>query len=286
MRPIDADLYRMPVPGWFVDEGWALTPETAGMARLMGRGPHLGPITAHVRRRPGAVRLLVGGRNLGTGGDPAVRVTLATDGMPRESWDVAPGFFLRTIDLPAGALQGEGAWSALTLETRPVSGTGPVPAAIEQFDVQDPGVMLWGFDEGWHEAEFSPVRLERWRWMSARAVLRVEQATAPLTLVLRGDSPLRDFAGPSTLTVRVGSRQLARVDLQGPFTVRVGLLPGQLAEAGGRIELTTSQTFVPAERDGVPDRRALGLRLLEVTVRDGLPGAEGRSAGAADATSR
>ena len=50
MRPAAVDWVRMPAPRWFAEEGWALTPETAGMARLMGRGPHLGPITARVRR--------------------------------------------------------------------------------------------------------------------------------------------------------------------------------------------------------------------------------------------
>ena len=49
MRPSSVRWYRMPAPGWFVEEGWALTPETSGMARLMGRGPADG---AH--RRPGA----------------------------------------------------------------------------------------------------------------------------------------------------------------------------------------------------------------------------------------
>ena len=50
MRPAGLDWVRIATAGWFAEEGWALTPETAGMARLMGRGPHLGPITARVRR--------------------------------------------------------------------------------------------------------------------------------------------------------------------------------------------------------------------------------------------
>ena len=42
MRPAAVRWYRMPAPGWFAEEGWSLTPETAGIAGLMGRGPHLG----------------------------------------------------------------------------------------------------------------------------------------------------------------------------------------------------------------------------------------------------
>ena len=64
MRPSAVRWYRLPAPGWFVEEGWSLTPETSGMAGLMGRGPHLAPITAMVRRRDGAARMVIGGRNL------------------------------------------------------------------------------------------------------------------------------------------------------------------------------------------------------------------------------
>src|SRR5262249_44150085 len=37
MRPAAVSWYRMRPPGWFAEEGWALTPETAGMARLAGK---------------------------------------------------------------------------------------------------------------------------------------------------------------------------------------------------------------------------------------------------------
>ena len=37
MRPADVQWYRLGEPGWFATEGWSLTPETAGMARLMGQ---------------------------------------------------------------------------------------------------------------------------------------------------------------------------------------------------------------------------------------------------------
>ena len=60
MRPSAATWYRMSPPGWFAEEGWSLTPETSGMAALMGRGPHLGPIVARVRRRPGPTMVMVG----------------------------------------------------------------------------------------------------------------------------------------------------------------------------------------------------------------------------------
>ena len=96
----------MPAPGWFAEEGWSLTPEAAGMSRLMGRGPHLEPIVAMVRRRPGAARVLIGGRNLAGPNDPAARFTIAIDGAPFQQWDAAPGFFLQVFEIPAGRLGG------------------------------------------------------------------------------------------------------------------------------------------------------------------------------------
>ena len=110
--------------GWFAEEGWSLTPETAGMSALMGRAPHLGPIEARVRRRAGAATVLVGGRNLAGAGDPAARFTLAIDGVPLQQWDAAPGFFLQVFDIPAGRLMGEGPFAVLTIQSDAVSGVG------------------------------------------------------------------------------------------------------------------------------------------------------------------
>jgi hypothetical protein len=273
MRPADVALVRMRAPGWFAAEGWSLTPETAGMARLMGRGPHVGPISAFVRRRSDAATVLIGGRNLGAAGDPAVRFTLAVDGRDVASWDVAPdpGFFLRVVPLPPGALAGEGTWAELTARSAAVSGTAVVASAIEQFDVQSAGVTMWGYGEGFHEPELDNARALSWRWMSERAVVEVPQTAGDVTLVLRGESPLAYFATPSTLAVTAGDTTLGRVELRGDFTLRIGARAGRLASAGGRLVLTTTQTFSPAERGRSGDRRRLGLRLFAVHLEPGVP---------------
>lgn len=273
MRPADVALVRMPLPGWFAAEGWSLTPETAGMARLMERGPHLGPISAFVRRRPEAVQVLIGGRNLGSASDPSVRFTMAVDGRDIESWEVAPnpGFFVRTVALPARALLGDGRWAEVTIRSTPVSSTAQVATAVEQFDVQSPGALMWAFGEGFHEPELDSTRARSWRWMSERAVLQIPQPGGDITLVIRGESPLRYFAQPSTLEVRAGDASLGRLELRGDFTMEVGVLASRLAASGGQIVLTTSQTYAPAERGDSADRRRLGLRLFEVHIAKGLP---------------
>ncbi|MDP1570604.1 MAG: DUF2723 domain-containing protein [Vicinamibacterales bacterium] len=263
MRPEDVSWYRMRRPGWMLGEGWALTPETAGMAQLAGRAPHLAPITADIAHRPGAVTVMVGGRHLGAAGDPAAEFTIDLDGAVRAQWSSSAGAFLQFIEVPAGVLDGTDGFATLSIRSTPAG----VPTAIEQFDLQSPGTLVWGYGEGWHEAELNPVRGEQWRWMSARADIEIRNAAGDRDLMVRGASPRPDFERASTLVVRAGDRELARWTIEAAFerTVRV---PGDvLAEARGRITLETDQVFVPADRGGPPDQRALGLRILAVSVR-------------------
>ena len=272
MRPSAVELVRLGEPGWFAAEGWNLTPETAGMARLMGRGPHRGPISAFVRRRDEAATVVVGGRNLGAAGDPAVTFTLAIDGHDIDRWDVAPdpGFFVRRVALPAGGLKGGGRWAELTVRSAPTSGTTSVATAVEQFDVQSAGALMWAYGAGFHEAEFDNLRALSWRWMSERAEVEVAQVAGDATLMLRGEAPLTYFPVASTLTVRSGDVVLGTLQLSGDFEVRIGVLESRLRAGDGRLVLTTTQTFSPAERHGTNDHRRLGLRLFAVQLTPGL----------------
>jgi hypothetical protein len=117
-RPDEMDWYVLDPPGWFLAEGWALTPETSGVAAQDKKGPGENQAVGYVRRRPGAVQMMIGGRNLGKPTDPAVRFVIALDGRTLETFEVAPspGFFLRAMTLPEGALMGEGRWAELTVK--------------------------------------------------------------------------------------------------------------------------------------------------------------------------
>ena len=50
-----------------------------------------------------------------------------------------------------------------------IAGDAVIPTAIEQFDLQLPDTLVWGFDAGWHEAEYTPA-VGSWRWTSERIV--------------------------------------------------------------------------------------------------------------------
>lgn len=273
VRPNAVQWVEMQPPRWIAETGWALTPETAGMAQLMNAGPHLAPIVAQVRRGPEALRMLVGGRHLGAAGDPPVTFTVSIDEAIVDEFTVPPGFFLRTVMVPAGAVAPggpesgrDGPYAPLQIVSVPLSGTQPVATAIEQFDLQTPDTLMWGYGDGWHEAEYRPA-LGVWRWMSAQAALRIAGASTPVRVAVRFEAPSLSFASPSTVRLVVGDRVLAEQQaFETPGTIDATVPLELLEAANGLVRVETSQTFSPAERSGATDRRALGLRVFGVTV--------------------
>ncbi|MBI1876628.1 MAG: hypothetical protein HYS05_22425 [Acidobacteria bacterium] len=272
-RPSEVDWYEIAPPGWFAEEGFALTPETAGMAREMGRGPSIGPVRAWVRRRSNDATLVVGGRHLGRAADgPAVfRATI--DQREVATWTVEPSaFFLRFARIPAAALGGEGGYAALDISAASISGAAHVPpTSVEQFDLQDEGSLVFGFGEGWHEPEYNPATGALWRWTSERAVVRVRHHGQALALHIKGESPLRYFNAPPTVVVRSGTRILGRYTPSEDFEWMIRIPALTLDAPEGQIAIETDHTFVPGEQRSFrrsTDPRRLGLRIFELNVKD------------------
>lgn len=271
-RPDVMDWYVIAPPQWFVGEGWALTPETAGIANQEQKGPGY-PVgaVAHVRHRRDATRLVIGGRNLGAPGDPNVRFSLDVDGRVLDTWDIAPspGFFLRQILLPPGALDGAGPLGTLTVHAQRNGAPAGTAASVEQFDLQSMTAVMAGYDTGWHEGEFNPRTGLQWRWASDAAALRIWNGGGQrdVHVRLRVESPLRYFAVPPTIVLRAGATDIQRLEPRADFTIEADVPAALLAQAGGVVTLTTSEVFVPAERvRGSTDRRRLGLRVYDVAV--------------------
>ena len=273
MRPAAVRWYRMPAPGWFAEEGWSLTPETSGMARLRGRGPHLGPIAAMVRRRASPARVLIGGRNLAGPNDPAARFTMSIDGAVLHQWDAAPGFFLKVFDIPAGRLAGDGAFALLTVQSTAASGSAVIQTAIEQFDLQGDNDTMWGYGEGWQEAEYSPL-LGVWRWTSARASLLIAGPPRAVRITMSVESPLRYFAEPPLVRARAGDREVAVSSIASAREWTFDVPADALASSGGIITIETDKTFTPAERGSAADQRRLGLRVFSIRVSNSLTASE------------
>jgi hypothetical protein len=272
VRPNEMDWYRIARPEWYVGNGWALTPEAAGVSAADGLGLASGAIEAWVARDPRGVKLVVGGRNL----EPiaGARVSVTADGLSEDEWQPTPGFFLRFVTLRLAAPRGDGLLDYAKLQ---IQSTPPARVAIEQFDASATRA-LFGYGDGWHEAEFNPDTGRRWRWLSERGELQyhVGPASARLRLHLEGESPLTYFPRGSRLIVRAGGAGGTQSPgdpgrnvvfdriLSADFSVDVAV-PGAGPSGGDRtITLETDQVFVPAERNWrrSDDRRHLGLRIF------------------------
>jgi hypothetical protein len=256
VRPNTMDWYDLELPGWYLGEGWALTPETAGLAREDGRGPGIAPVQGWVRRRADAAVMMIGGRNL----SPAPsRLRVEIDGRRVDERDIAPGFFLQMLDLPPGALTGPGDYATMTV----TAGTDRL--GIEQFDLQSRGGVVVGFGDGWYEHEYNPATGSEWRWTSDRATLRIRAEGQPVTLKLRGETEL--FATTSHVVIRTGDRVLAREAVRSTVSLSIGIPAEMVGRRETVITVETDLTHVPAERrPGSHDHRRLGVRVYECRV--------------------
>jgi hypothetical protein len=266
VRPGDADGYYMRPPGWMLDRGWALTAEVAGITERDGAGPHRHPSVVWVRGRPGAADLIIGGRHLGSAGEPPARLTLAGDRGPIDSWEIQPGFFFRRIVVPAGVLEGSG-YVPLRLSSAAADGSGRVlPVSLEQFDLQPEGAVMFGFVDGWHEPEYNPRTALAWRWMSEQARLWIRPIGRDVLLTITGESPLRYFDRPPVVRVSAAGTPLAQFSPSSDFSERISIPATALSTSGGIVTIESNQWFSPADRGESPDKRHLALRVYSVTV--------------------
>jgi hypothetical protein len=274
-RPAGVDWYVFDRPGWFAAEGWALTPEVGGLSRAAGTGVDRRSIEAYVRRRPGPLRVMVGGRHFSAAGDPAAVFTLSIDGVPIETWnvDVAAGgiSFLRFIDLPGGLPPGNGEYARLTIAARAEPASRPTPqVAIRQFDIQSSDTLVYGFGEGWHEEEYETATGLRWRWTSKRSVIRIAPPQA-VELMFRGDSPMKYFDAPPRIRVAAGDQVIGELRPDRAFTWKGTVSGDAMQRAGGAVSIEIDRVYLPGAVEGTEDSRQLGLRLFETTVNPGKP---------------
>jgi hypothetical protein len=250
-----------------LERGWALTAEVGGVTAKEGLGPHVQPSVAWLRSRSEPASLILGGRNLGAAGDPAARVTLEGHAGRIDSWDVAPGFFFRHVQFPAGALAGTG-YLPLRVSAVAADDSGrQARVALEQFDLQSEGIVMAGFVDGWHEPEYNPQTARSWRWMSERARLWTRPVNRDVTLAITGESPLRYFDRPPSVRVVVAGVEIAKFAPVSDFTQEITLPATGLRLSGGLVVLESDLWFTPADRGESPDRRHLALRIYSVGVK-------------------
>ena len=271
-RPTGVDWYRIPPPGWFAGEGWSLTPETGGHARVTAKGPDQQPIHAWIRRRASPMHAMIGTYHLGDANDPSAEIELALDGQVLDRWTLSPAErnSLRFLDLPATA--GEGDYALLTVSSRSAGGDARrAPLAVRQFDAQDAARLLYGFGEGWHELEYDNASGRLWRWSSDRSVVRVHGKPQDVRLTLRGESPLRYFDSPPVVSVIAAGHTVAQFSPAGDFEWGATIPADTMAAAGGAITLALDRAYLPGVSEGTADTRRLGLRLFDIRVHPVSP---------------
>ena len=274
-RPLAADWYRIPPPGWFLGEGWGLTPETGGIARSTGRSLDKQPIEGYVRRRPGPMHLLIGGSHASAAGAPPVVFTASIDSTPIDTWTIEPkpsgARFLRVIDLPDGLPPGTGDFATLRITARADPPSQPTPeVAISQFDIQSSRTLIYGFGEGWNEAEFDNATGLLWRWTSGRSMLLVSPPQA-VVIHVRGESPLKYFGEVPTVRIKAGDRVVGELRPESDFEWTVKVPDDAVRSGGGAIALETDRIYLPGQAEGTADARQLGLRLFEIDVNPVAP---------------
>ena len=221
-----------------------------------GKGPGLGGISGWIRRYAEPVTLMVGGRNLAPAGARAAAGAAST-ATPSLDESIAAGLLpaddRRCRRLPARAT------------TRRVTIDADNPElAIEQFDAQPHGRVVFGFGDGWNEQEYNPSTGVLWRWTSDRAAIRVRaEGHAPRADAARRDRGgvvvARDDSGPATSVA-------AQFDVGRTFS-RTVLIPDGAARRAGDRAHDREQCVLRAGRDAVAvarsaDARAQARRVL------------------------
>ncbi len=272
-RPTGVDWYRMRPPGWFAGEGWSLTPETGGMTRATASGPEHHPIEAWLRRRDESMQIMVGGLHLGAPDEGSAELRLFLDETLVDTWTVtrADQSFLRFILVPAGVLSGVSPYATLRLENVAAGGGRRPEVAIRQFDAQPRAGVVYGFGEGWHEAEYAPDTGARWRWTSERSVLQLRGTAQSVTLTLKGESPLKYFAAPPTIRIVSGGRTLRQFQPDADFEVTIEVPADVWSEGAASIAIESDRVYLPGQVEGTADGRHLGLRLFDTRIDTHLP---------------
>lgn len=261
-RPNDVDWYRVAKPDWYVGEGWALTPESAGVAAVNHRGLRYAPIEAWVRAAAlSGGGFVIGGRNLESTGQALVSVSAG--GFWSTTMRVETGAFLDVIRVPSLAYE-----TPVTDYIRVAISANPLAnVAVEQFDVSSLRSVV-GFGQGWYEPEFDPTTGRRWRWLSQHGELRymTTPGASGTILHLEGESPRKYYGHGSRIVVRAGERVLGDVTVADDFSLDVALPP---AFTPSTLVVETDQTHVPAETRWrrTYDRRRLGLRIFRCDLK-------------------
>jgi len=263
--------WRIPQPVWMLGRGWSLTPEMAGVTDRDSRPAPSHTAEAFLLRARPVSEIVVGGRYLGPDNGPGARVVVKLGDRVIDEWTVSsnPRWFVRWITVPAGALSGEGAYARLAVETSSITGGVAPTVGLEQFEAAPEGGTIYALTDGWNEQEENPSTGMQWRWTGGQSVLEVHGPAVPRTLTLSGESPLKSYDTPPTVTVRAGDRVLSTFSPAADFTQTIAIPADAPGAPVGHITIALDRTHSPSDNGSSPDKRRLGLRLFSMKLTSG-----------------
>ncbi len=254
-------------PAWLALRGFALTPETGGVAARDGDGPASGGAVALVRRYGGGAVLALAGRHVGAADDPDVRIAIEIDGRSVGSVlaSARSRDYRALIHLRAEQLAGDTPYATLTVRSSPLAAAARlVPVTVEYLDYQPEGGALLSLSSGWHEPELRTDNGLTWRWAAPRAsVLIHRQPGTAVELFLAGDAPLP--RGSAASLIQVSSNGHALDAFEGvAFSRRIVVPPDASERCDVDVTITASAWFVPHDFGQGEDRRELAFRAFTI----------------------
>ncbi len=270
VRPRAFTWLELRPPAWIAVRGFALTPETGGLAARDRDGPAFNGAVAMVRRYAEGAVIAVAGRHIGGEDDPDVRVVIEIDGRPVSSAfaSARERHYRALVHLRPNQLAGDTPYATVTIRSSPVAATTRViPVTVEHFDYQPGDGALFSFSSGWHEPELRPRSGLTWRWATRRASVLIHRPSGtPAELVLAGDAPMPRGLAAGVIRVTSGTRILDAFP-EGPAFSRRVVIPGDVsADCDVSVTITSSSWFVPRDVGQSDDRRELAFRAFAVEV--------------------
>lgn len=126
------------------------------------------------------------------------------------------------------------------------------------------------YKEGWHQLESSPENPNiEWQWTKKEAVCSFRNPNKESVLYLEADTNVRAFEEPLTVSLLIGSNEVASfaVEDRDPFLKKISIPASALGgEDWVDLRIVNGQSFVPADKGLGSDTRELGLRVYHLYV--------------------
>lgn len=246
-RPGRVDLLRLDPPRWFSESGFLVTAEAGPLEKVLAEKPRL-----RVRASPRRRAFMVSGFLKGA---KSADISLnLRDRRPFE-WMVGERFTLHALLDPVPDATG---YLPVSLETT-------APAVFTDVWLEPDDRSFIRPSQGFYVAERDE-ELELFRWIGPDAVATAYLPARQGRVTIDGWIPTKFYHLPLVLSLEWNGRPLASVNATTPWFRIEQDLPGSTEEPWGELRITSSQSFVPHERQRNGDRRTLAARIYSLTL--------------------